>query len=42
MHINLHKFVHASFIKINFKPYLLEWNLSLFKDDLTDSTNSLI
>ena len=42
MHINLHKFVHATFIKMNFTPYLLEWNLSLCEDDLTDSASSLI
>ena len=42
MHINLYKFVHASFIKINFTPYLLEWDLSLCEDDLTDSASSLI
>ena len=41
VHINLHKLVHASFIKINFTPYLLEWNLSLCEDDLTDSNSSL-
>ena len=41
MHINLHKFVHASFIKTNFTPYLLEWNLSLCEDDRTNSASSL-
>ena len=41
LHINLNKFVHAFFIKINFTPCLLERNLSLCEDNLTDSTSSL-
>ena len=39
---SLHKFVHASFIKINFTLYFMKWNLSFCEDDLTDSVSSFI